>query len=187
LIHLLQECVGSNVSYAQLARDLERDPKTIKRWLTMLENLYVIFKITPYHKNIARSLLKEPKYYFYDNGRVIGDEGAKLENLVACALIKQLNFITDTTGAESSLYYLRTKEGREIDFLIVLDNKPVLVLEVKWSDDVLSPAFKHFSEYFPSIPGIQLVKNLSREKTYQNGFEIRDVVKWLSLMEIQKL
>jgi len=179
LVHLLQERVGSPVSYSALARDLERDPKTIKRWLMMLENLYVIFKVTPYHKNIARSLLKEPKYYFYDNGRVMGDEGARLENLVACALLKELSFISDVMGTDTALHFLRTKEGREIDFLVLMDKKPTCAIEVKWSDDDLSPAFKHFSEYLPSCPGIQLVKNLKREKTYQNGFAIRDVVKWL--------
>jgi len=184
LIYLLQERVGSSVSYAQLGRDLERDPKTIKRWLTMLENLYIIFKVTPYHKNIARSLLKEPKYYFYDNGRVIGDNGAKLENLVACALIKRLNFITDTQGTETKLQYLRTKDGKELDFLIISDRKPVKAIEVKYSDENLSSSFKYFCDYFPDCQGIQLVKELSREKTYPNGFVIRDVVKWLS--EIQK-
>jgi predicted AAA+ superfamily ATPase len=180
LVHLLQERVGSAVSYSALARDLERDPKTIKRWLTMLENLYVIFKVTPYHKNIARSLLKEPKYYFYDNGRVENDKGARLENLVACALQKELDFITDTTGAHTQLHFLRTKDGKEIDFLIVIDKKPVLAIEVKWADEDLSPAFKYFSEYLPDCAGIQLVKNLSREKTYPNGFAIRDVIKWLA-------
>lgn len=184
LVHLLHERVGSAVSYANLARDLERDPKTIKRWLTMLENLYVIFKVTPYHKNITRSLLKEPKYYFYDNGRVAEEKGAQLENLVACALNKALNFITDTTGSETALHYVRTKDGKELDFLIVVDKKPVLALEVKWSDDTLSPAFKYFSEYFTDCPGIQLVRELVRDKTYPNGFSVRSVIPWLMAMNL---
>jgi len=58
LVFLLKERVGSTISYANLARDVERDPNTIKRWLQLLENLYVIFRVTPYHKNIARALLK---------------------------------------------------------------------------------------------------------------------------------
>lgn len=187
LVHMLQERVGSTVSYAQLAKDLERDPKTIKRWLTMLENLYVIFKVTPYHKNIERSLLKEPKYYFYDNGRVVQEQGARLENLVACALHKELDFIADTTGATTQLHFLRTKDGKEIDFLVVIDKKPMLAIEVKWSDDDLSPAFKHFAQFLPGCPGIQLVKNVKREKTFSNGFAIRDVVTWLADLPIATL
>ena len=59
LLALLKQRVGSTVSYANLARDLETDINTIKRWLLWLENLYIIFKVTPYHKNVSRSLLKE--------------------------------------------------------------------------------------------------------------------------------
>src|SRR3989338_1134774 len=118
LVLLLKNRVGATVSYANLARDLERDPNTIKRWLQLLENLYVIFRVTPYHQNIARSLLKEPKYYFYDIAQVEGNEGARLENLVALSLLKELHFMEDTLGATTQLNYLRTKDGKEIDFIV---------------------------------------------------------------------
>jgi len=53
LIQLLRKRVGSPLSYKSLAEDLQCSDKTVKRWLTMLETMYVIFRITPYHKNIA--------------------------------------------------------------------------------------------------------------------------------------
>ena len=65
LIELMRRRVGSPVSYNSLARDLQRDPKTIKRWLELLENMYIVFKVAPYHKNIARSLLKEPNMLIF--------------------------------------------------------------------------------------------------------------------------
>ena len=159
LVLLLKERIGSTVSYANLARDLERDPNTIKRWLQLLENLYVIFRVTPYHKNIARSLLKEPKYYFYDHTYAENNHGARLENLVASAFLKELQFIEDTKGLQTSLNYLRTKEGKEIDFLICIERKPVLILEVKWSDETAVSGFHHFSQFLPHVRKIQLVKN----------------------------
>jgi len=55
LVLLLKDRVGSSVSYANLARELERDANTIKRWLLLLENLYIIFRVMPYHKKISRS------------------------------------------------------------------------------------------------------------------------------------
>jgi len=55
------------------------------------------------HCGIARSLSKEPKIFFYDNGLVIGDEGARLENLVAVSLLKHLNFIEYTKGLATPL------------------------------------------------------------------------------------
>ena len=116
LIQLLKKQVGSPVSYSSLARDLQCSDKTIKRWLTILENMYVIFRVPPFHKNIARSILKSPKFYFYDTGQVVGDSGAKLENLVACALLKEIHYLEDCHGEEKFLYYLKNKDGREVDF-----------------------------------------------------------------------
>lgn len=186
LVFLLKNRIGSTVSYANLARDLERDPNTVKRWLQLLENLYIIFRVTPYHKNIARSLLKEPKFYFYDFANAESDDGARLENLVACALLKELQFLEDTKGLRTSLHYLRTKEGKEIDFLICIENKATLILEVKSSDDSPSNNFDHFSHFLPNVKKIQLVKKLTREKTYPNGLEIRSLVTWLAKLNLEE-
>jgi predicted AAA+ superfamily ATPase len=72
LIDLLRNRVGSTTSYSSLALDLQVSVHTVKHWLQILENLCVVFSVRPYHRNIARSLLKEPKYYFYDTGAVEG-------------------------------------------------------------------------------------------------------------------
>lgn len=187
LVLLLKERIGSTVSYANLARDLERDPNTIKRWLQLLENLYVIFRVNPYHKNIARSLLKEPKYYFYDHTYAENNHGARLENLVASALLKELQFIEDTRGLQTSLNYLRTKDGKEIDFLICIERKPILMLEIKWSDETPVNSFHHFSQFLPKVKKIQLVKELMREKMYPDGLEIRSLLPWLSNFDLTQL
>lgn len=184
LVYLLKSRVGSSVSYASLARDLERDINTVKRWLQLLENLYIIFRVTPYHQNIARALLKEPKYYFFDIGQVDGGEGAKLENLVAASLLKELSYLEDIQGVTASLHYVRTKDGKEIDFLICIDNKPTHLIEVKLSDDTVSPAFSYFLPKIESVKAIQLVKNLKREKTFPNGIEVRDLVSWLAKIDL---
>lgn len=186
LVALLKNRVGSTVSYANLARDLERDPKTIKRWLQLLENLYVIYKVTPYHKNIARSLLKEPKYYFYDHCQVANGDGAQLENIVANALHKQLHYLTDTTGSETHLHFLRTKEGKEMDFLVVMDEKPCYLIEVKRSDSKPSLHFNHFQQYFPNIKKIQLVHYLSRQATYPDGVAVKSLIPWLINIHLDK-
>ncbi|MBW6486007.1 MAG: ATP-binding protein, partial [Syntrophobacterales bacterium] len=73
LIQLLRKKVGSPISYSSLAEDLQCSDKTVKRWLDILETLYVVFKVPPFHRNIARSILKSPKYYFYDTGQVPDD------------------------------------------------------------------------------------------------------------------
>ncbi len=110
----------------------------------MLEDLYVIFTVSPFHENIARALLKEPKYYFYDNGIVLGEEGVKLENLVACALLKEIHRAQDVDGEDLDLHYIRNKDGHEIDFLITRNKQAESLIEVKWKDGSLSPNFKKF-------------------------------------------
>ena len=144
LIELLRSRVGSPVSANSLARDLQKSPNTIQHWLKLLEDLYVIFKVAPYHKNIARALLKEPKYYFYDNGMVQGDEGTRLENLVACALFKEIHRAQDVDGENVDLYFIKNKDGQEIDFLVTREKQPDQLVEVKWKDASLSQNFKRF-------------------------------------------
>jgi len=86
------------------------------------------------HRNIARAILKAPKFYSYDTGQVIGDPGSKLENLTACALLKEMHFQEDCFADTFSLHYVKTKEGKEIDFLVMKEDIPFLLAEVKWAD-----------------------------------------------------
>lgn len=168
LIDLLRTRVASTVSYSSLAEDLQVSTPTVKHWLSILESLYVVFAVRPYHKNIARSILKETKYYFYDTGAVVGDTGAKLENLAACAFLKELHFLEDTTGSRVALHYLRDKEKREVDFLFLADDKPFYLVEVKVSDDAFSPALFRYHNFFPSAKAVQMVLNLRKPKTKKN-------------------
>jgi uncharacterized protein len=184
LIQMLRTRVGSTISFSSLARDLQVSDKTVKKWLTILENMYVIFKVTPLHKNIARAILKAPKFYFYDNGQVIGDPGTKLENLTACALQKEIHFQADCHGRALGLNFLRTKDGKEIDFCVsnqaARRMDPFLLIEIKWADDDRSANFPSFAKYFPEAKKLQLVEKLRREKTYPDGLEIRRASEWLS-------
>jgi predicted AAA+ superfamily ATPase len=180
LIQLLKIRVGSPVSYNSLARDLQCSDKTVKRWLSILENMYVIFKVPPFHRNIARAIQKMPKFYFYDTGQVIGDSGVKLENTVACALQKEIHFREDCFGETRRLHYLKNKEGKEVDFCITTDETPSLMVEVKWKDETLSPNFDVFRRIYPSIKMVQVTKESKREKTFPNGAEIRIAHNWLA-------
>jgi len=165
LIDLLRNRVGSTTSYTALANDLQVSIHTVKHWLQILENLYIIFPVRPYHKNIARSLLKESKYYLYDTGAVEGDLGAKLENTVACALLRELHLMEDTTGSRVALHFLRDKEKHEVDFLPVVDNKPLCMIEVKVSDENFSPALFRFHRNLEQAKPFQIVYRLKRKKS----------------------
>ena len=178
VFNLLRNRVGSPVSYQSLAEDVAVSPTTIKKYIQVLEALFIIFRVTPYSKNIARSLIKEPKLYFFDTGLVQGNEGAKLENLVAVSLLKHTYALTDYRAEEYALHYLRTKDGIEVDFVLARQEIIESIIEVKLSDDTPSRALIHFHEKYQH-PAIQLVKFVRREHE-KNGIKILDVKKFLA-------
>lgn len=182
LIDLMSRRVGSTVSYANLARDLQRDPKTIKKWIGHLEDLYILFSVKPFSNKIARAHLKEPKYYFYNTAFVKGDNGTKFENLVACALLKEVHYLQDTQGMPIDMAFLRTKDGKEIDFVITKNNTPSHLIECKWSDSSLSKAFSIFSSIYPQAQCLQLVaEGLTRSLFYpEKNTAIHNAPTWLS-------
>jgi uncharacterized protein len=179
LLEMLKRRVGSPISYVSLAQDLQVSPNTVKRYIEILESLYIIFLIRPFHKNIARSLLKEPKLYFYDSGCVEGDDGMRLENTVAVSLRKQAQWFKDKEGREAEIYYGRTKEKQEIDFILSENDAITECIEVKQSGDQVSPSVRHFRKLVPHARFVQIVDELRREKDV-DGVEIRRAADYLA-------
>lgn len=177
VFRLLQDRVGSPISFNSIAEDVGISPNTVKKYVEILEALYIVFRVTPYSKNIARSLLKEPKIYFFDHGLVKNDTGVQFENLVANALLKHCYALQDQFGREVHLHYLRTKEKREVDFCLVENELPIQMYEAKVSDTQLSPHLLYFHQRY-GIPGMQLLKHCRQERMDQ-GLQIRDAVKVL--------
>ena len=73
-VELLRDRVGSPLSLASMARDLAVSPATLKRYLDILQALFIVFTVQPWHHNIARAILQSPKGYFVDTGLVRGDQ-----------------------------------------------------------------------------------------------------------------
>jgi len=181
-IEILRSRVGSLLSLASIARDIGCSPITLSKYLDILKALFVVFTIHPWTDNVGRSLLKTPKVYFFDQGLVKGDEGARLENSVAYMLLKHADFIRDTQGIETDLHYLRTKDGEEIDFAISQDNQLTDLIEVKCSDNKPHATLIRFAEKFPKANAIQLVYNL-RYPLKTRGILIEDMAKYLSELQ----
>ncbi len=170
LVELLRTRVGGIISYANLAQDLQVAPQTVKRWIESLEKMYVIFTVYPYTKNLPRSILKPPKIYFFDNADVKDDLGMRFENLVATHLLKRNHFLEDSTGHTYQLHYIRDKESREVDFLILKDNVIEEIIEVKVGDDSVSPSLLYYSKKLNPLKSSQIVLNLKRNYKLDNVF-----------------
>jgi predicted AAA+ superfamily ATPase len=170
VFELLRGRIGSPISYTSIAEDVAISPNTVKKYIEILEALYIVFRITPFSHNIARSLLKEPKIYFFDNGLVKGDEGAKFENFTATCLFKHVLAKIDNLAEPYALHYLQTKEKQEVDFALVRDQSIEKIIEVKYADGSISPSLRFFHEKY-QLPATQVVKELKRERV-ESGIEI---------------
>jgi len=167
VFELLRRKVGSPVSYSSIARDAQVSPTTVKKYIQIFEALYIVFRVSPYSRNIARSILKEPKIYFFDNGLVIGDDGARFGNFIAFSLLKHIYGKSDYTGDKYELKYFRTKDGKEVDFAIIKNNKVKKIIEAKKSDSQADKNLKFFSDKY-KLKGLRVVKELKREKSIKN-------------------
>ena len=138
--------VASLLSVNSLTEDLSVSHKTIQRWLEILENFYYHFRVYPFSRSPVKSLKKMPKLFLWDWSQIEDNIGAKLENIVASHLLKFCHFLTDTEGYNTKVYFLRDREGREIDFIITVGEKPWFAVEVKRSGKNVSKHLKYFSD-----------------------------------------
>lgn len=146
LAEVLRQQVGQLTSYTELAKKINVSVDTIRRWLEILKSFYYCYTLQPWSKNVVRSLLKEPKIYLWDWSYAV-DVGARAENFIASHLLKAVHFWTDRGWGNYELYYLRDKEKQEVDFLIVKNNKPWFLVEVKNSSNGgLSKSLFYFQE-----------------------------------------
>jgi predicted AAA+ superfamily ATPase len=161
-LDILRNRVGGLITLSNLAGDIQISPKTAKSWLEVLEKMYLVFSVRPYTKSLPRAVLKPPKVYFFDNGDVIGDEGVRFENLIATSLLKRLHYLEDRDGYRYELRYIRDKEGREVDFVIVKDGKIEELIEAKYSDETISRSLVYYAERLKPPKATQIVANLRR-------------------------
>jgi predicted AAA+ superfamily ATPase len=178
----LKNKVGSTISYANIAGDIGISPVTVKKYIEILEAIYVIFIIKPYTNKISRSILKEPKIYFFDYA-ILSDIGAKFENFVALALYKDIILKNDLNGTSYSLGFLRTKEKKEVDFAISDGNRKLIeIIEAKVSESDVSKTLEYFLEKY-NVNSTQIVYNLKTERISKGGAQIRKAEKYLENLE----
>lgn len=176
---MLRQRVGSPLSLASLARDLALSPVTLKKYLDILEALYIVFIVRPWHDNIGRSVLQAPKVYFYDTGLVQGDDGVRFENLVATALLKQTQWQVDAQGKEVGLHYIRTKDDAEVDFALSEGLQLTHLIECKMRDDKPHRALRRFADAFPDTQAVQLIRDL-RHSFDIGRLQMRRADEWLN-------
>ncbi|MES9857746.1 MAG: ATP-binding protein [Sedimenticola sp.] len=142
------------LNYADLARDVGIDQKTVKAWLSVLESSGLIYLLTPYHNNMTKRVIKTPKLYFLDTGlcryltkwstpealEAGAFSGAILESYLISETLKSYWY----NGLTPNFYFYRDKDQKEIDLLIEKDDILYPVEIKKTATPSLNTA-KHFS------------------------------------------
>jgi hypothetical protein len=154
---------GTQITYQSLASEARVSPDTAREWVEVLASLHLGFVVRPWFKNVARALRKEPKWYLYDWSG-IADPGQRAETFIACHLLKAVHAWTDLGMGTFDLHYVRDKEKREVDFLIVRDDEPWVLAEVKTSRAPPSPALEHFRKATKAAHAFQVTLDLPFEE-----------------------
>lgn len=164
---------GQVLNISDLARDSGVSPTTAIEWIGILENTMQIYLLRPYYPNITKRIIKSPKLYFLDTGlasyltkwgtpealQAGAMQGAFFETYIISEIIKSYIF----RGREPSIYYLRDKEGHEVD--LVIEDNGLNLVEIKLSASIkedFSIGMNYFtkkSDKFVSKSVISLVEN----------------------------
>lgn len=163
--HFLQMCAarsGQLLNLSSLASDCGITHNTAKSWISVLEASYVVFLLSPHHRNFNKRLVKSPKLYFYDTGLaclLLGIQkadqlithslrGALFETFIVSELMKK----RFNQGLLSNLYFWRDSQGHEIDILIE-EGDMLMPIEVKADQTINSDYFKGL-DYWRSLTQI---------------------------------
>ncbi len=143
LLRLLALNVGNEVSYSKIASDLSISRETVRSYIGILEQAFIIFTLPPLHKHKSKEISRLNKIYFYDNGirnalldsfkqlEKRNDVGALFENFFMSEKMKQHYY----RNSENKMYFWRTKQGQEIDLVEEYrGGEEYKIFECKWQD-----------------------------------------------------
>ena len=145
MARILAERSAEQLVFGNLARQVRVSADTVRRWIAALSNLHLGFLVRPWFENVSRSLRKEPKWYLRD-WAAVRDVGRRAETFIACHLLKAVEGWNDLGLGAFELGYLRDKEKREVDFVVVRDGQPWFLVEAKHDAAPLGSALAHFQQ-----------------------------------------
>lgn len=156
LLQALAFQMGNEVSYHELGQIVDLDNQTVENYVNLLEQTFIIFRLSPLSRNLRKELKRKRKIYFYDNGirnaiiaqyqplELRQDVGALWENWLISERKKTLHY----QGIHANAFFWRTQDQQEIDYVEERDGK-MWAFEIKWSSKA-KPAFsKTFTQAYP--------------------------------------
>ena len=150
---------GQLLNYAAVSQETGISQPTVKAYYQLLEDMFVGFRVPAYARSRRKNLLSTPRFFFFDLGvrhaaaglfpspaMVQGNPGPFLEQWVGIELWKRLQYL-----GEGALYYQRSKDGAEVDFIIERANT-VIPIEVKWTENPALQDARHLLAFLDEHP-----------------------------------
>jgi predicted AAA+ superfamily ATPase len=152
LLEVLARQSGKLTNFTQIGGQLNLDTKTTQKYIGLLETLFLVNKVRPWHSNTLNRIIKTPKTYFLDSGLLAcinniaieslennpADAGALLETWVYNELLK----IKTQSTTEWNIYYYRDKDQVEVDFMLENNQGHIIGIEVKASQTIFNHDFR---------------------------------------------
>lgn len=151
LLRLLAFQIGQEVSLTELATNLTINRETVGRYLDLLEKSFVIFRVPGFSRNLRKEIVKNDRYYFYDNGvrnsliqnfnplHLRDDIGKLWENFIYIERMKANHY----NGIHANIYFWRTYDQKEIDMIEERGGK-LFGYEFKWKGGIKNVTEQEF-------------------------------------------
>lgn len=156
LLRLIAFQIGKEVSLEELGRQLGMSKNTVERYLDMLSKVFVVYRISGFNKNLRKEIVKNNRWYFYDNGvrnaliqnfnklNLRADVGELWENYLAAERIKFQNY----TQLHCTNYFWRTYDQQELDW-VETEGETIRSYEFKYNLNKSPKAPKGWSNAYP--------------------------------------
>ena len=183
---------GKIINFSAISREIGTTPDTVKQYFSILEETHIGYCLPAYHSSIRKQIIQAPKFYFFDCGvpRAIlrTNEGSLREGTSAYGdafehfIFLELLRLSSYKRNRAKLFYLKTKDGAEIDIIIDLPNKPITLVEVKSSQNIHPEDLSRFVKLGSDFPNATMFC-LSRDPVEKEKSGVR-VMPWQLGLEV---
>lgn len=166
-LEVAAQCNGKIINYANIARDVGVDDKTIKEYFCILEDTLIGFFLEPFHNSFRKRLVEKPKFYFFDPGVVrclsrrlsvpltpkTAAYGEAFEHFILLEFLRLKSYFQP----DYRFSFIRTTSDVEIDLVVERPGKPLLCVEIKSSDTISSSDINSFIKITKDIPDCESI------------------------------
>lgn len=166
-LEVAAQCNGKVINYANIARDVGVDDKTIKEYFCILEDTMIGFFLEPYHNSFRKRLVEKPKFYFFDTGVVrsltrrlsvpLVPQTAAYDEAFEHYILLEFVRLSSYFQPDYRLSFIRTVSDVEIDLVVERPGKPLLCIEIKSANAISEESISSFKRITKDIDDCEAI------------------------------